>query len=206
VNETDTRYPIEVLHDKKATSTDKALFLYGLLYQAGYDVVLLSYPQTTHCAVAIRTDKPVDKPAMKEYISENQSYVYINPDNPDLIGRMNPSLTSKDPFILHLLPQDAEHSRILPDKEKRLLILETMDSIGKKQAFLEENMGKFSADAKKLVNADVTKIKTVKAYVESNTWNTEGISMRLKNSKVDEIQGNYGIKSPKSVNFDVIKE
>lgn len=194
VNESDKRYPIEVLHDKKASSSDKALFLYGLLYQAGYDVVFLSYPGTSHCAVAIRTDKSVDKPAMKEYNIENKSYIYLNPDKPDIIGRIDPSISGVDPFILHVLPQDVDHSHTLLDKEKRLMILETLDMVGKKQAFIEANLGKFSSTVRKQVSADLDKIKAVKTYVESNTWNTEGIDMRLKNSKVGEIQLNYGVK------------
>ncbi len=194
VNESDKRYPIEVLHDKKASSSDKALFLYGLLYQAGYDVVFLSYPGTSHCAVAIREDKSVQKPVMKEYGVENKSYIYLNPDKPDIIGRIESSLNSVDPFILHLFPQNVEHSRTIPDKEKRLIILETLDMVGKKQAFIEANLGKFSSVARKQVNADLDKIKKVKTFVESNTWNTEGIDIRLKNSKVGEIQLNYGVK------------
>lgn len=39
VNETNMRYPIEVLHDKKGSSQDEALFLYLLLEQAGFDVI-----------------------------------------------------------------------------------------------------------------------------------------------------------------------
>jgi len=66
--------------------------------------------------------------------------------------------------------------------------------VGKKQAFIEANLGKFSSVARKQVNADLDKIKKVKTFVESNTWNTEGIDIRLKNSKVGEIQLNYGVK------------
>ncbi|WP_181391669.1 tetratricopeptide repeat protein [Methanospirillum lacunae] len=192
VNEPNTRYPVEVLHDKKASSPDKAIFLYGLLYKAGYDVVFLSYPGTNHCAVGIRSDKSVNKPVMKEYTIDNMSYIYVNPDNPDIIGRINPSLNNIDPFILHILPQDSKHSLILPEREKRLAILETLNSSVEKKKFLEENRGKYSSAAKKQAQTDLDKLKSVTTYVESNTWNTEGISMRLKNSKVGDIQLMFG--------------
>ena len=199
VNESDNRYPIEVINDKKGGSFDKSLFLYGLLYQAGYDVVFLSYPGTSHCAVGIRLGSSINKPAMKEYTLGNQSYVYINPDQPDIIGRINPDLNGVDPILLHLLPQDEEHSRMLQDIEDRLFILETLDAVSKKQAFIEANIGKLTSAAKAQANADLSKFKSVKAYVESNTWNTEAIIMRLKNSKVGDIQLNYGMYNTKKM-------
>jgi|GEM_PF-1171178 len=192
VNEPTIRYPVEVLHDKKASSPDKAIFLYGLLYHVGYDVVFLSFPGTHHCAVGIRTAKSANKPVMREYSIDNISYIYVNPDIPDIIGRIDPSLNNIDPFILHILPQDQEHSLTLPEREKRLEILEILNSANEKRKFLEENRGKYSSAAKKQAQTDLDKLKSVTTYVEHNTWNTEGISMRLKNSKVGDIQLMFG--------------
>ncbi len=192
VNESDMRYPIEVLYDKKASSSDKALFLYGLLYQAGYDVVFLSYPGTNHCGIGIRVDISAQNPAMKEYIIDDHSYVYVNPDTPDIIGRLSSVYNDVDPLILHLLPQDGGHSLTLPEREKRLTILETLDKVTEKQKFIVANKGKYSSAAKKQMQDDLDKIKAVKQFVEDNTWNTEGISMRLGNSKVGDLQLMYG--------------
>lgn len=193
-DDSDRRYPIEVLHDKKGSSTDKALFLYHLLYEAGYDVVLLTFPETNHCAVAVRVDKSVRNAAMKEYEFGNRTYAYINPDIPEFIGKISPEFDGVDPFILNPLSQDKQHCLTLPYRENRLFIAESIDWLQKKQTFLLKNMYKYDSSVRIQASSDLNKISTILEFIKRNTWNTDAAYMRLKNSKVLEIQFNYGGK------------
>lgn len=192
--DTNNRYPIEVFHDKKGNSIDKSLFLYSLLYRAGYDVVFITYPGTNHCAVGVRSEKTGDPAFLTSYQKNDTTYIYISSDNPAFIGRKSPSIGLSDPFLHSLLQINEQQYKTLPESVQRISILETLYRIGEKKIFLEKNMNKFTSVAQRAPKRDLDKIKTVMQYVESQPWNTEGVYLRLKNSKVSEIQLNYGLK------------
>jgi len=191
--ETNMRFPIEVLHDKKGSSQDKAIFLYALLHHAGFDVKLLSYPGTSHCAVAVKTKNIGNPDSVTYYKDSDENYLYINPDKPDLAGRISISAKKSDPFLFDLLPTNNNLNEI-PESINRIYILETLSKIRKKQEYIEENINKFVSTAQRKPRQDLEKIRTVTQYVESQPWNTEGNLLRLKNSKVEDIVLNYGLK------------
>lgn len=192
--ENDVRYPIEVLHDKKPGSFDKAIFLYSLLYKAGYDVIFLSYPGTNHYAVGIKTDHGADPSVVTFYNKDDTIYFYINPETASFVGRISPSAESSDPFMIHLLPEDKEHAKILPESKIRLNIIETLYQVNQKKEFLEQKIKTLVKTVQRNPQRDLDKIKTVTQFAESQPWNTEGVYLRLKNSKVGDISLNYGIK------------
>lgn len=188
------RYPIEVLHDKKGNSLDKSLLLYSLLHKAGYDVAYITYPGTNHCAVGVRSEKTGDPAFLTSYQKNDTTYIYVSSDYPTFIGRKSPSIGLSDPFLHALLQLDEKQNKTLPESVQRISILETLYRIGEKKIFLEKNINKFTSVAQRAPKRDLDKIKTVMQYVESQPWNTEGVYLRLKNSKVSEIQLNYGLK------------
>jgi hypothetical protein len=188
-NKSDSRYPVEIIHDKTGNTFNKALFLYGLLYQAGYDVVFISYPGLGHAAVGVKTNKTVANSQLKTYKDSNDDvYIIIDADSPSFMGRLLSQSYSKiDPYIVHILPKDGNEGKSYPADEYLMYIIESINKLYEKYQFLKGRENSVKGDDKTKLVSDYNKIKTVLDYVEKNPWNEEGAYMRLKNSKVNEI-------------------
>jgi hypothetical protein len=188
-NKSDSRYPVEIILDKTGNTFNKALFLYGLLYEAGYDVVFISYPGLGHAAVGIKTDKNIENSQLKTYKDSDDSvYIVIDPDNPSYMGRlMSKSYSQIDPYVVHILPKNGNGGKFYPSDEYLMYIVESINKLYEKYQFLVAKEKDVKGDDKEKVVSDYKKIKIVLDYVEKNPWNEEGAYMRLKNSKVNDI-------------------
>jgi hypothetical protein len=91
-----TKYPIETLYDDQGDCKDKAILAAAVLYEMGYDVVLLQYQQ--HMAVGIdinATGTYFEYNGTRYYYSETTS---VNWD----IGEMPPALEGQTPTVVPL--------------------------------------------------------------------------------------------------------
>jgi len=188
-NKSDSRYPIELIHDKTGNTFNKAMFLYGLLYQAGYDVVFISYPGLGHAAVGIKTDKAIENSQLKTYKDRTDDvYIVIDPDSPSFMGRLLSQSYSKiDPYIVHILPKEGNEGKFYPSDNYLMYIIESINKLYEKYQFLKSRESSVKGDDKTKLVSDYNKIKTVLDFVEKHPWNEEGAYMRLKNSKVNDI-------------------
>ncbi|MCA1916260.1 hypothetical protein [Methanospirillum hungatei] len=192
----ENRYPIEILHDKMGNTYDKALFLYGLLSEAGYDVVYLAYPGLSHAAVGIRLTDPIKSTAVATYRDSNGSiYMYINPDGPSFIGGIAQKYRKSDPFVIHL-EEKGRNTGTGTGKEKKSIsadhlystyVVESIFSLSDKYQFLVNKEKDAKSDEARNIRENYQKIKSVLDFIEKNPWNTEIAYMRIKNSKVNDI-------------------
>ena len=186
--ETENRYPVEILHDKKGNTYDKALFLYGLLNEADYDVVYLAYPGLSHAAVGIRLTDPLQSNTIETYQDSNDTiYMYINPDGPSFIGGIASKYRSTDPFVLHLTKQSPDAISVSADRLFSTFVVESIFSLSEKYQFLVNKEKEVKGDDAKRIRDNYQKIKGVLDFIEKNPWNTEISYMRIKNSKVNDI-------------------
>ncbi len=194
----ENRYPIEILHDKMGNTYDKALFLYGLLSEAGYDVVYLAYPGLSHAAVGIRLTDPLQSTAVATYRDSNGSiYMYINPDGPSFIGGIAQKYRKSDPFVIHLEEKGKDTgTRTGTGKEKKSIsadhlystyVVQSIFSLSEKYQFLVNKEKDVKSDEARKIRENYQKIKSVLDFIEKNPWNTEIAYMRIKNSKVNDI-------------------
>jgi hypothetical protein len=184
----ENRYPVEILHDKTGNSYDKALFLYGLLSEAGYDVVYLAYPGLSHAAVGIRLTDPLQSSAIATYRDSNDSiYMYINPDGPSFIGGIAQKYRRTDPFVIHLEENGKDGQSISADHLYSTYVVESIFSLSEKYQFLINKEKDVKSDDARKIRENYQKIKSVLDFIEKNPWNTEIAYMRIKNSKVNDI-------------------
>lgn len=190
----ENRYPVEILHDKIGNTYDKALFLYGLLSEAGYDVVYLAYPGLSHAAVGIRLTDPLQSTAIATYPDSNGSiYMYINPDGPSFIGGIAQKYRKSDPFVIHLEEKlkgagtRKEKTSISADHLYSTYVVESIFSLSEKYQFLVNKEKDAKSDEARKIRENYQKIKSVLDFIEKNPWNTEIAYMRIKNSKVNDI-------------------
>lgn len=184
----ENRYPVEILHDKTGNSYDKALFLYGLLSEAGYDVVYLAYPGLSHAAVGIRLTDPLQSSAIATYRDSNDSiYMYINPDGPSFIGGIAQKYRRTDPFVIHLEENGKDGQSISADHLYSTYVVESIFSLSEKYQFLINKEKDVKSDDARKIRENYQKIKNVLDFIEKNPWNTEIAYMRIKNSKVNDI-------------------
>ena len=189
MNKSESRYPIEIMHDKAGNTFNKALFLYGLLYEAGYDVAFISYPGLGHAAVGIKTDKAIVNSQLKTYEdSDGDVYIVVDPDSPSFIGRLlSKTYSNIDPYVVHILPKNGNEAKAYPSNEYLMYIIESMNKLYEKYQFLIAKEKDVKGDEKEKVVSDYKKIKAVLEFIEKNPWNEEGVYMRIKNSKVNDI-------------------
>ncbi|WP_181391358.1 6-bladed beta-propeller [Methanospirillum stamsii] len=186
-DESDNRYPVEIIHDKKGNSFDKALLLYSLLKGHGYDVVFLAYPGFAHAGVGIRLKEHVQSDTFRIYPDGNgDEYVYINPDGPSFFGGLATTYKSSDPFVLHLSKPES-NSKTYNGYNYSLYVVESIIKLYEKYQFLVNKEKEVKGDDAKKVRNNYQKIKNVLDYIEKNPMNTEGAYMRIKNSKVNDI-------------------
>jgi hypothetical protein len=184
--QSENRYPIEILHDKMGNTYDKALFLYGLLREAGYDVVYLAYPGVSHAAVGIRLTDPINSKALATYKDSNgRIYMYISPDGPGFIGGIAQKYRKIDPFVIHL--DTKAGTSISADHLYSTYVVESIFSLSEKYQFLVNKEKEEKGDDARKIRENYQKIKGVLDFIEKNPWNTELAYMRIKNSKVNEI-------------------
>lgn len=188
----ENRYPVEILHDKMGNSYDKALFLYGLLSEAGYDVVFLAYPGLSHAAVGIRLTDPLQSTAIATYPDSNGIiYMYINPDGPSFIGGIAQKYRRTDPFVIHLDERERgmerEKNSISADHLYSTYVVESIFYLSEKYQFLVNKEKDVKSDEARKIRENYQKIKSVLDFIEKNPWNTEIAYMRIKNSKVNDI-------------------
>lgn len=187
-DETENRYPVEVLHDKKGNSFDKALFLYGLLLQDGYDVVFLTYPGLSHAGVGIRLRDHITSDVYRTYKdSIGNEYLYINPDGPSFFGGLATTFKSSDPFAIHLLKTDQARLKSFTGYQYSLFVIESIIKLYEKYQFLVNEEKELKGDDAKKAKNNYQKIKSVLDYIEKNPSDTEAAYMRIKNSKVNDI-------------------
>lgn len=184
----ENRYPVEILHDKMGNTYDKALYLYGLLSEAGYDVVYLAYPGLSHAAVGIRLTDPLQSSAIATYRDSNDSiYMYINPDGPSFIGGIAQKYRRTDPFVIHLEENGKDGQSISADHLYSTYVVESIFSLSEKYQFLINKEKDVKSDDARKIRENYQKIKNVLDFIEKNPWNTEIAYMRIKNSKVNDI-------------------
>lgn len=185
--ETDNRNPVEILHDKKGNSFDKALLLYNLLYEYGYDVVFLAYPGFSHAGVGIRIKEHIQSDNYKVYTDGNgDEYLYLNPDGPSFFGGLASTFRSSDPFVLHL-SDPAGSTKTFSGYTYSLYVVESIIKLYEKYQFLVNKEKEEKGDDAKKVRYNYQRIKNVLDFIEKNPSNTEGAYMRIKNSKVNDI-------------------
>ena len=187
-DESDNRYPIEVLYSKKGNTFDKALFLYGLLEMAGYDVTYLAYPGQSHAAVGIRLKSSVGESAVQTYRDcDDHPYIYVSADGPSFIGAMAAKYKKTDPYVLHLGEKPDLARTVSANHLYAVYVVESIISLAEKYKFLTENEKLARGDEARAIREKSQRIKSVLDYIEKNPWNTELAYMRIKNSKVNEI-------------------
>lgn len=187
-DETDNRYPIEILYSKKGNTYDKALYLYGLLDAAGYDVVYLVYPGQSHAAVGIRLKSHVEDSAVQTYQDcDEHPYIYVSADGPSFIGAMAAKYKRIDPYVLHLTEKPEFAKQVSANHLYAVYVVESIISLAEKYQFLIDNEKQTRGDEARAIREKYQRIKSVLDYVEKNPWNTELAYMRIKNSKVNEI-------------------
>ncbi|NLV25842.1 MAG: hypothetical protein GXY48_01530 [Methanomicrobiales archaeon] len=186
-DESDNRYPIEILHDKKGNSFDKALLLYCLLFQDGYDVVFLAYPGFSHAGVGIKLKNHISSDIVRTYKDDNgDEYLYINPDGLSFFGGLASKYRSCDPFMIHLLRSEKTLDSF-DGYTYSMYVVESIVRLYEKYQFLLNKEKELRGDEAKKVRFNYEKIKQVLDYVEKNPSNIEGAYMRIKNSKVNDI-------------------
>lgn len=188
-NDPDFQYPIEIIHDKSGNTFDKALLLYGLLYEMGYDVVYVSYPGLSHSAVGIRTENSLKNSVLVTYsCPDGNEYLLIDPDISSFMGRhLKQTYKTTDPYIVHILPQDDAHAKVFSPNKYLAEIMDSLNRMYEKYNFLTQKEKEVKGEELRKVRENRDKILSVLEFVESNPWNVEGAYMRIKNSKVNEI-------------------
>lgn len=112
-----------------------------------------------------------------------------------MLGKKSSSAELSEPFIFKIIPSDDISDKSLPESANRVYILETLTKLKQKENFIQNNMNYYLSGAQKNPRQDLEKIKAVTQFVESQPWYTEGVLLRLKNSKVEDIHLNYGLNS-----------
>ncbi|MDE4908646.1 hypothetical protein L0665_08510 [Methanogenium marinum] len=76
-DEAGPKFPVETIIEKGGDCDDKSILLAGLLEQEGYNVSLFFFPDDSHMAVGIGTDKPGFR---------DSGYLFVETTNVSLIG------------------------------------------------------------------------------------------------------------------------
>lgn len=77
-HQSEFRYPVETIVEKRGDCDDKSILLAGLLTRAGYDAVLLIFDTENHATVGIRTNDATAYPNTGGYaIIETTNYNYV---------------------------------------------------------------------------------------------------------------------------------
>jgi hypothetical protein len=186
----DTRYPIEVIHDKEGNSSDKALLLLGLLEQEGFKATYIYFPSTGFCGIGIGTDSTFSSSSLAEFTTKDRDrYLFINPNNPTLIGFLDEGLLGDDPFIIKFSNTTEMGTKLYDHITFLDHVVGTYFLLDKRLQYFDEMYKKTSdTKEKKLWKEKYEKAFEVFSFIRDHPYDIGGSYTRIKNSKVLEME------------------
>ncbi|MDR2855119.1 MAG: hypothetical protein LBV40_03040 [Methanomicrobiales archaeon] len=181
------RYPIEVIHDKKGNSFDKALFLYGIFERLGVNAAYLYFPQNKESAIGLGKNSLTPATALAEFGPDNQyKYIYVDVTEPRAIGDMPNKLKNDDPFLLRENWDNIDELQGY-DFNTADEVLYTYEFLKNRLEYINKAKNTAELRGKLDWSGMGDKISEVLKVIEENPLNYDKIVIRIKNSKVREM-------------------
>jgi len=186
----DTRYPIEVIHDKKGNSADKALLLLGLLEREGYLTTYIYFPSTGFCGIGIGKDPIHSSSSLAEFSTKDRNtYIFINPNEPTLIGLLDKDLLGDDPFLIKFSNTTEQGNKLYDHVNFLDHVVGTYFLLDKRLQYFENQYKTVTnTKEKKLWEEKYEKTYEVFTFIKDHPYDIGGSYTRIKNSKVREME------------------
>ncbi|MBN1167907.1 MAG: hypothetical protein JXA44_12385 [Methanospirillaceae archaeon] len=186
----DTRYPIEIIHDKEGNSADKALLLLGLLEREGFLSTYIYFPKTGLCGIGIGTDPTYRSSSLAEFSTKDRNkYIFINPNKPTLIGVLDEALTSDDPFLISFSNTTEQGTALYSHINFLDHVVGTYFLLEKRMHYFEEMYTKAKdSKEKKVWQERYDKAYQVYSFIRDHPHDLAGSYTRIENSNVREME------------------
>ncbi len=186
----DTRYPIEIIHDKEGNSADKALLLLGLLEREGFLSTYIYFPSTGICGIGIGTDPTHRSSSLAEFSTKDRNkYIFINPNKPTLMGVLDETLTNDDPFLISFSNATEQGTALYSHINFLDHVVGTYFLLEKRLHYFEEMYNKVKdSKEKKIWQERYDKAYQVYSFIRDHPHDITGSYTRIENSKVREME------------------